>query len=101
VYKEYGLEKWEIQTIIRGYTEDLEDPTMDFTNAYTNWSRSVEIAMQGAVVRICHKYHHHFSLTTPYYLFRECNEEGSTMDRRSTESYSIPQTYITERVHCC
>jgi hypothetical protein len=45
VYKEYGLEKWEIQTIIRGHTEDPEDPTMDFTNAYMDWSHSVEIAM--------------------------------------------------------
>jgi hypothetical protein len=47
VYKEYGLEKWEIQTIIRGHIEDPEDPTMDFTNAYMDWSHSVEIAMQG------------------------------------------------------
>jgi hypothetical protein len=58
---------------------------------------AVEIAMQGAVARICHKYHHCFSSTTPYYLFGECNEEGNTMDRRSTESHSIPRTYMTER----
>jgi hypothetical protein len=47
VYKEYGLQKWDIQTIIRGREEDPEDPTMEFTNAYTDWSRSVEIAIQG------------------------------------------------------
>jgi hypothetical protein len=45
VYKEYGLENWEIQTIIQGREGDPEDPTMDFTNAYTDWSNSVEIDM--------------------------------------------------------
>jgi hypothetical protein len=70
---------------------------MEFTNAYTDWSRSVEITMQRAVARICHKYHHRFSSTTPYYLFGEHNEEGSAMDRRSTESHSIPRTYMTEK----
>jgi hypothetical protein len=53
--------------------------------------------MQGAVACICHKYHHRFCSTTPYYLFGERNEEGSTMDRRITESHSIPQNYMTER----
>jgi hypothetical protein len=58
---------------------------------------SVEIPMQGDVARICHKYHNRFSSTTPYYLFGERDEEGSAMDRRSTESYSIYQTYMIER----
>jgi hypothetical protein len=97
VYKEYGLEKWEIQTIIRGREEDPEDPTMDYTNAYVDWSYSVEIAMQGAIARICYKYHHRFSSTTPYYQFGERDEEGNAMDRRSSETHSIFQTYMTER----
>jgi hypothetical protein len=67
VYKEYGLEKWEIQTIIWGHEEDPKDPTMDYTNAYVDWSYLVEIAMQGAIARICYKYHNRFSSTTPYY----------------------------------
>jgi hypothetical protein len=50
VYKEYGLEKWEIQTIIQGREGDPEDPTMDFTNAYTDWSNSVQIANR----ELCH-----------------------------------------------
>jgi hypothetical protein len=57
----------------------------------------VEIAMKGAVARLCHKYHNRLCLATPYYLFGERNEEGSAMDRRSTESYFIPQTYMTEK----
>jgi hypothetical protein len=36
VYKEYGLEKWEIQTIIRGREADPEDQTMEFSNAYND-----------------------------------------------------------------
>jgi hypothetical protein len=70
---------------------------MDYTSAYIDWSGSVEIAMQGAIAQICYKYHHRFSSTTPYYLFEECNEEGSVIDRRSTESHSIPRTYMTEK----
>jgi hypothetical protein len=97
VYKEYDLEKWEIQTIIQGREEDPEHPTMDYTIAYIDWSYGVEIAMQGAVARIFHKHHHRFSSTTPYYLFGEHNESGRTMDQRITESPSIYWTYMTER----
>jgi hypothetical protein len=97
VYKEYGLEKWEIQTIIRGREEDPEDPTMDYTNAYTDWSNSVDIAMQGAVSHICHKYHHYLASTTPYYHFGERDEAGNAMERRNLEPYSIPWTYMTEK----
>jgi hypothetical protein len=32
VYKEYGLEKWEIQTIIRGRDDDPDDPTMEYNS---------------------------------------------------------------------
>jgi hypothetical protein len=52
MYKKNGMEKWEIQTIIRGYKEDPEDPTMDYTSAYIDWSGFVEIAMQGAMAHI-------------------------------------------------
>jgi hypothetical protein len=97
VYKEYGLENWEIQTIIWGREEDPEDPTMDYTNEYMDWSHSVEIAMQGVVAHICHKYYHRFSSTTPYYLFGECDEADNAMDRRSTKSHFVPRTYMTER----
>jgi hypothetical protein len=48
------------------------------------------------VSRICHKYHHHFASTTPNYHFGECDEAGRAVDRRNTEPYSIPQTYMTE-----
>jgi hypothetical protein len=97
VYKENGMEKWEIETIIRGHEEDPEDPTMDYINPYIDWSGSMEIAMQGAIARICYKYHHHFSLTTPYYQFGERNEEGCAMDRRGLETHSLFWTYMTER----
>jgi hypothetical protein len=45
VYKEYCLEKWEIQTIIRGREDDPDDPTLEDTSAYVDWSYSVEITM--------------------------------------------------------
>jgi hypothetical protein len=86
VYMEYDLEKWEIQTIIRGREEDT---TMDYTSAYIDWSGSVEIAMQGAIACICYKYHHRFSSTTPYYQFGERDEEGCAMDRRNLETHSL------------
>jgi hypothetical protein len=57
----------------------------------------VEITMQGAVARICHKYHDNIHSTYPYYYFGERNEEGSAMDRRSMEFHSMYWTYMTER----
>jgi hypothetical protein len=97
MYKENGMEKWEIQTIIQGREEDPEDSTMNYTNLYIDWSGSVEIAMQGAIARICYKYHHRFPSTSPYYQFGERNEEGCAMDRRGMESHTLFQTYMTER----
>jgi hypothetical protein len=97
VYKEYGLEKWEIHTIIRGREDDPADPTLEYTSAYVDWSYSVEIAMRGAMARICHKHHNRFSSTTPYYHFGERNKEVSAMDRRSIEFHSLYRTYMTER----
>jgi hypothetical protein len=97
LYKENGMEKWEIQTIIQGREEDPKDSTMDYTNSYIDWSGSVEIAMQGAIACICYKYHHRFSTTTPYYQFGECNEEGCAMDRRGVENHTLFRTYMTER----
>jgi hypothetical protein len=44
MYKENGMEKWEIQTIIQGREEDPEDSTMDYTNPYIDWSGSVDHA---------------------------------------------------------
>jgi hypothetical protein len=78
------LEKWEIQT-------------MDYTSAYIDWSSSVEVAMQGAIARICYKYHHRFSSTTPYYQFGERDEEGCTRDMRNLKTHSLLWTYMTER----
>jgi hypothetical protein len=69
MYKENGMEKWEIQTVIRGHEEDPKDLTMDYTNTYIDWSGSVVIAMQGAIAHICYKYRHSFSSTTPYYSY--------------------------------
>jgi hypothetical protein len=70
---------------------------MDYTNAYVDWSYSVEIAMQGGIVRICYKYHHLFSSTTPYYQFGERDEQGNAMDRRSSETHFLFRTDMTER----
>jgi hypothetical protein len=97
LYKENGMEKWEIQTIIQGCEEDSEDSTMNYTNSYIDWSGSVEIAMQGAIARICYKYHHRFSSTSPYYQFGERSEDGCAMDRRGMEDHTLFQTYMTER----
>jgi hypothetical protein len=83
------MEKWEIQTIIKGREDEPEDSTMDYTNSYIDWSGSVEIAMQGAIARICHKYHHRFTTTTPYHQFGERDEEGCAIDRRGTEAHSL------------
>jgi cell division protein FtsB len=57
----------------------------------------VEISMQGAMARICQKYHDIIHSTAPYNYFGERNEEGSAMNRRSMEFHSIYRGYMTER----
>jgi hypothetical protein len=54
-YKEYGM-KWLIQTTIQGRLDEDGESTMEYTETYVDWKFSVEIAMQGAIARICNKY---------------------------------------------
>jgi hypothetical protein len=57
----------------------------------------VEIAMQGAIARICCKYHDFIPRTLAYWMFGECTEEGNPVDLRGQEFHSICQSYFTER----
>jgi hypothetical protein len=81
-YKEYGIEKWLIQTTIQGRLDEDGDSTMEYTEAYMEWNFSVEIAMQGAIARICGKYHYLIPLTSAYGIFGERSGEGYPVDRR-------------------
>jgi regulator of replication initiation timing len=98
-YKEHGTEKWLIQTTIQGRHDEPEDPTMQYTKAYVDWDHSVEIAMQGAIAHICHKYHDNIPMTSGLYYFGEHIEEGNAIDRRGEEAHSYCRTYFTERDH--
>jgi hypothetical protein len=53
---------------------------MEYTEAYVDWDHSVEIAMQGAIARICPKYHEEIPLTSGYYYFGERNKEGNHIE---------------------
>jgi hypothetical protein len=44
-YKEYGMEKWLIQTTILGRLDEAEGTSMEYTEAYFDWKFSMEIAM--------------------------------------------------------
>jgi hypothetical protein len=44
-YKEYGMEKWLIQTTIQGRLDEEGESTMEYTEAYVDWRYSVEIAI--------------------------------------------------------
>jgi hypothetical protein len=89
VYKEYSMEKWLIQTTILGRLDEAEGTSMEYTEAYIDWNFSVEIAMQGAIARICCKYHDYIPVTSAYWMFGERTEEGNPVDHRGQEFHSI------------
>jgi hypothetical protein len=60
----------------------------------------VEIAMQGAIARICHKYRDLIPWTSSYGMFGERSEGGLPVDRRGQEFHSLLRGYLTER-ECC
>jgi hypothetical protein len=92
VYREHGTEKWMIKTTIQGRMKDPDDPTIEYTDAYVDWTHSVEVAMQGAIACICHKYHNIIPRTSAYHHFGERREDGNPIDRRGTEYQSIYQS---------
>ncbi|KAK1694878.1 hypothetical protein QYE76_011575, partial [Lolium multiflorum] len=69
LYKEHGTEAWSIKTFIPGSDDDPEDPSMTYSEVYPDWENSVEIAIQGAIARIRHKFHRMIPPTSPYYHF--------------------------------
>src|SRR3954447_11960982 len=81
ISRECGLEKWRIKTTIPGRTADPEDQGMQYSEYYPDWTYSIDIAMQGAIARICHKYHDRIHRTSPYFQFGERTEEGHLVER--------------------
>jgi hypothetical protein len=68
-YKEYGMEKWLIQTTIQGRLDEEGESTMEYTEAYVEWKFSMGIAMHGAIARICHKYKDLIPWPSSYRMF--------------------------------
>ena len=79
--QERGLEKWEIKTHIPGRTTDSEDEGMEYSEVYPDWDYSIDVAMQDAIARICHKYHDHIPRTSAYFQFGERTEDGHAVER--------------------
>jgi hypothetical protein len=99
-YKEYGLEKWLIQTTIQGRLDEEGESMMEYTEAYVDWRYSVEIAMQGAIARIRHKYGAHIPRPSAYGMIGERSVGGHVVDRRGQEFHSLLRGYLTERERC-
>src|SRR3954470_20397411 len=55
------------------------------------------MAMQGAIARICHKYHDRIPWTSACFQFGERTEEGRPFDRTGTDKWSIIHQYMVER----
>ena len=95
--RESGMEKWEIQTSIPGRTADPDDEGMEYSEDYPDWDYLVDVAMQGAIARICHKYHDRIPRTSAYYQFGERTEDGHPVDRDDTERWALIHRYEIER----
>lgn len=94
---ERDLEKWEIKTYIPGRTANPEDEGMEYAEEYPDWDYSIDVAMQGDIARICHKYHHRIPRTSAYFQFGERTEDGHPVDREGTDRWSLIHRYEIER----
>ena len=56
LWKEGDIERWTIETTIPGRMFDPNPEEFVYEEDYPDWEYSVEIAMQGAIARICQKY---------------------------------------------
>jgi hypothetical protein len=89
-----------IQTTIEGRLDEEGESTMEYTEAYVDWRYSVEIAMQGAIARIHHKYRAHIPRPSAYGMIGERSVGGHVVDRRGQEFHSLLRGYLTERERC-
>src|SRR4051812_37023712 len=97
LYREHGLAKWEIKTVIPKHTDDPSDVNMEYSEEYPDWDFSIDVAMQDAIARICHKYHDLIPRTSAYFQFGERTEDGRPFDRTGTDKWSIIHQYMVER----
>ena len=95
--RERGLEKWEIKTSIPGLTADPDDEGMEYFEDYPDWDYCIDVAMQGAIARICHNYHGRIPRISAYFQFEERTEDGHPVDRDDTEKWAIIPRYEIER----
>src|SRR4051812_9536397 len=84
-----GTDKW---SIIHQYMVERE-----YSEEYLDWDFSIDMAMQGAIARICHKYHDLIPRTSAYFQFGERTEDGRPFDRTGTDKWSIIHQYMVER----
>jgi hypothetical protein len=73
---------------------------MEYTEAYVDWRYSVEIAMQGAIACIRHKYRALIPRPSAYGMIGERSIGGHAVDRRGQEFHSLLRGYLTERESC-
>jgi hypothetical protein len=97
LYKEHDTEAWLIKTFIPGSDDDLDDPGMTYSDTYPDWENSVEIAIQGAIARIRHKFHRKIPPTSPYYQFGERAGDGTPLRRIGARNESVCRNYMIER----
>src|SRR4051812_41725733 len=71
LYREHGLAKWEIKTVIHRRTDNPSDENLEYSEEYPDWDFSIDMAMQGDGARICHKYHDRIPRTSAYFQFGE------------------------------
>src|SRR3954468_14719883 len=91
------LEAWEIKTRISACEDDPDDDAMEYTDTYPDWDYSIDMAMQGAIVRISHRYRDRIVRTSAYYQFGERTEDGEAVHRTETETRTLIHRYEVER----
>jgi hypothetical protein len=88
------INRWEIETKIKGHTIKPPTETMVYSRMYPGWETGIMMAMEEALARICGMYPKEiFDIDNSFQQFGRCNREGwalSTPGRRE----GLPWTEI-------
>ena len=97
VYQEYGVERWLIKTTIPACTNDPSTQEVIYEERYPDWEVSVQLAMQGAIARICGAYQRFIPPGSLYRNFGRRQMDGTPYYYPGNGSLSGYRRYLMDR----
>ena len=97
LYQEYGIERWLIETTIPARIDDPTTREEIYEERYPDWDMSVQVAMQGAMARICGLYRCYIPSGSPYRTFGRRRMDGTPYFFPNNENMTVHRQHLVER----